>query len=78
MKTTLFLDIIGRSETFSEHGCRRGGKIDDFHLAFLNPFLFRYKLGAILDFRNGILDLRNAVYFKMIERSDSTNPKSEI
>jgi len=27
-------------------------KIDDFQQAYLNPFLFRCKLGAILDFRN--------------------------
>jgi hypothetical protein len=26
-------------------------KIDDFHQIYLIPFLFRYKLGAILDFR---------------------------
>jgi hypothetical protein len=36
-------------------------KNDDFYLTSIIPFLFRYKLGAILDFRIGILDLRNAV-----------------
>jgi hypothetical protein len=33
-------------------------------------------MNLILDFRIWILELRNSVYFKLIERSDSTNPKS--
>ena len=53
-------------------------KIDDFHQTYLSPLLFRYKLGAKLDFGFRILELRNSVYYKLIERSDSTNPKSAI
>ncbi len=51
-------------------------KIAYFHRGFLSPLLYRYKLGSILDFRIGILDLRNAVYFKLVERSDSIIPQS--
>jgi hypothetical protein len=29
-------------------------KVDYFHKSFLSPSLFRYKLGAILDFRNSV------------------------
>jgi len=32
----------------------------------------------ILDFAFRILELRDSVHYKMIERSDSTNPKSAI
>jgi len=53
-------------------------KIVYFHKGFLSPFLFLYKLDSILDFGVGILDLGNSVHYKLIERSDSTNPKSEI
>jgi hypothetical protein len=31
-------------------------KIDDFHLTYLSQFLFRYKLGATLDFGLRIAD----------------------
>ena len=34
---------------------------------YLSTLLFRYKLGAILDFRLRILELRNFVYYKLIE-----------
>jgi hypothetical protein len=46
-------------------GGREAGvvKNDDFYLTSIIPFLFRYKLGAIFDFRIGILDLRNAVHY---------------
>jgi hypothetical protein len=38
-------------------------KIVYFHKGFLSPFLFLYKLCAILDFSFWILDLRNSVHY---------------
>jgi hypothetical protein len=53
-------------------------EMDDFNQAYLSPFLLRYKLGEILDFRIWILELMNSVYYILIERSDSINPNSAI
>jgi len=51
-------------------------RIDGFHKNYFSPFWFRHKAGALIDFGLRILDLRNSVYYKLVERSDSTNPKS--
>jgi len=51
-------------------------KIADLHKSFIKALFSRYKLGEILDFRFWILELRNSVYYTLIERSDSRNPKS--
>ena len=50
----------------------------ELHLTLLSVEYLTVISDIILDFRIWILELRNSVYFKLIERSDSTNPKSKI
>jgi len=50
----------------------------ELHLTLLSVEYLTVISDIILDFRIWILELRNSVYFKLIERSDSTNPKSAI
>ncbi len=37
MKIALFLDIIGRGETFSEHGFQVSDRLSRFHYLHLTP-----------------------------------------